>query len=53
MPQDRLEKEREKQRRRAGSFGDSIGKAAGGAESGFMGMGKDGIWISRKNFLKT
>lgn len=53
VPQDRLEKEREKQRRRAGSFGDSIGKAAGGAESGFMGMGKDGIWISRKNFLKT
>ena len=22
-------------------------------ENGFMGMGKDGVWISRKNFLKT
>lgn len=31
----------------------------GGAErgtpdgSGFMGVGKDGVWISRKNFLRT
>ena len=23
------------------------------AEGGFMGVGKDGVWISRKNFLKT
>ena len=53
MPQNRLEKEREKQRRRAGSFGDSVGKAAAGTESGFTGMGKDGVWISQKNFLKT
>lgn len=34
------------------------GEGAGGAmatqtESGFVGMGKDGVWISRKNFLKT
>lgn len=21
--------------------------------SGYMGLGKDGVWISRKNFLKT
>ena len=21
--------------------------------SGFMGVGKDGVWISRKNFLRT
>ena len=53
MPQDRLEKEREKQRRRAGSFGDEIGKGAGGADAGLTGMGKDGVWISRKNFLKA
>jgi len=31
------------------------GGGAGGiqTEQGFVGMGKDGVWISRKNFLKT
>lgn len=26
---------------------------SGQGDTGFMGMGKDGVWISRKNFLKT
>ena len=29
------------------------GSAGKGADEGFVGMGKDGVWISRKNFLKT
>ena len=29
------------------------GTTNGTGENGFMGMGKDGVWISRKNFLKT
>ena len=28
-------------------------KGGGGGGQGFMGMGKDGMWISRKNFLRT
>ena len=30
-----------------------VGPEIGGGESGFMGVGKDGVWISRKNFLKA
>ena len=29
------------------------GSAGNGGDEGFVGMGKDGVWISRKNFLKT
>ncbi|KAL8910561.1 MAG: hypothetical protein Q9171_004143 [Xanthocarpia ochracea] len=29
------------------------GSGGGGGGQGFMGMGKDGMWISRKNFLRT
>ena len=29
------------------------GSAGKGGDEGFVGMGKDGVWISRKNFLKT
>ena len=45
-------------KKRTGKKGDRIeaseGKKEGESEgSGFMGVGKDGVWISRKNFLKT
>ena len=33
--------------------GGGTGSAGKGGDEGFMGMGKDGVWISRKNFLKT
>lgn len=33
--------------------GGSGGGKAGKGEEGFVGMGRDGVWISRKNFLKT
>lgn len=29
------------------------GESPSTAEAGFMGVGKDGVWISRKNFVKT
>ena len=29
------------------------GSAGKGGDEGFVGMGRDGVWISRKNFLKT
>jgi hypothetical protein len=36
------------------SAGAIEGKKEGEGEgSGFMGVGRDGVWISRKNFLKT
>ncbi|MCJ1395085.1 hypothetical protein MMC18_007966 [Xylographa bjoerkii] len=31
----------------------SDGKKGRGGDDGFMGTGKEGVWISRKNFLKT
>ena len=38
----------------ANAGGKSGGASAGkGVEEGFVGMGRDGVWISRKNFLKT
>lgn len=43
---------------RAGRSSNGNGNGNGGAngnggDAGFMGVGKDGVWISRKNFLKT
>jgi len=36
------------------SAGTNEGKKEGeGDGGGFMGVGRDGVWISRKNFLKT
>ncbi|KAL8860581.1 MAG: hypothetical protein Q9178_002934 [Gyalolechia marmorata] len=35
-----------------GEKGGAAGGGGGGGQ-GFMGMGKDGMWISRKNFLRT
>ena len=36
----------------AGANGNGTAATTTG-EAGFMGLGKDGVWISRKNFLKT
>ncbi|KAL8865454.1 MAG: hypothetical protein Q9174_006877 [Haloplaca sp. 1 TL-2023] len=33
--------------------GNSGGVGGGGGGQSFMGVGKDGMWISRKNFLRT
>ena len=55
---DAPQQDRYKTKKRTGKKGDRIeaseGKKEGeGDGSGFMGVGKDGVWISRKNFLKT
>lgn len=39
--------------RRVDAGGGSGGGKAAKGDEGFVGMGKDGVWISRKNFLKT
>lgn len=36
-----------------GSAGPAGDRRTGTVEAGFMGVGKDGVWISGKNFLKT
>ena len=52
------QQDRYRTKKRTGKKGDCIEASAGkkegeGEGSGFMGVGKDGVWISRKNFLKT
>ena len=36
-----------------GATGTKAGGMNGQRGAGFVGMGQDGVWISRKNFLKT
>lgn len=52
------EHDRYRTKKRTGKKGESAGAIEGKKEGeseggGFMGVGKDGVWISRKNFLKT
>ena len=37
----------------ASEKGGMSGKANGQTDGGFVGMGQDGVWISRKNFMKA
>ncbi|KAL9578385.1 MAG: hypothetical protein Q9212_005749 [Teloschistes hypoglaucus] len=36
-----------------GNVASPVGGGGGGGGQSFMGMGKDGMWISKKNFLRT
>lgn len=36
-----------------GPGGGGSGHGKGGGDGGFMGVGRDGVWISRKNFVKN
>ena len=45
-------KREEKEREGTLNSGTESGNPTSGG-SGFMGVGKDGVWISRKNFVKT
>ena len=53
------EHDRYRTKKRTGKKGESAGaneskkEGEGEGGGGFMGVGKDGVWISRKNFLKT
>jgi len=56
---ERVEKSKGKRKKDGSSSGCGEGGSAeavrngSGSGGGFMGVGRDGVWISRKNFLKT